>query len=165
VHGTLDCRNTLQQMVCFDGTVDVVSGSAQWSSDDERWQLAVAGMLRQEQGSLYSVNGFADMDLRITGVWADAVWTPLPRWTLAMRLERLVPDSRLEGFGVAQLAREAGLANGGPVSRASFAVLYSVWGDIQLSIETGYERFQGGSVTNVALRAVWVDPWLFAGRW
>lgn len=165
VHGTLDCRNTLQQMVCFDGDVDVATGSAQWTSDDERWTFALAGMLRRDRGSLYSINGFADLDLHITGFWADAIWTPLPRWSVAMRLERLVPDSRLEGFGVARLAREAGLVDGGPVNRASLAVLYGVWGDIQLSVEAGYERFQGGSVSHVALRAVWANPWLLAGGW
>lgn len=165
VHGTLDCTTSLQQRVCFDGSVDVLGGGLQWEPDGGDWTLALAGLARRERGSLYSASGDAALRSRVAGAWADVAWRPASRWTLAARLERLVPDNRLEGVGTALLAREAGLADGGAVERATLAVLHEPLEGLQLALEAGRERFAGGRVSHVALRALWRNPRWLGGSW
>ncbi len=165
VHGTLDCATSLQQRVCFDGTVDLLGGSLQWEPDSGDWRLAVAALARRERGSLYSSSGDAMVKTRVTGGWADVAWRPTQRWTLAARLERLVPDNHLEGVGTQLLARESGLSGGGAVDRATLAVLFEPLQDVQLAIEGGQERFAGGRVSHLALRALWRNPRWLGGAW
>ena len=155
---------TLQQRVCFDGTVDLLGGSLQWEPDSGDWRLAVAALARRERGSLYSSSGDAMVKTRVTGGWADVAWRPTQRWTLAARLERLVPDNHLEGVGTQLLARESGLS-GGAVDRATLAVLFEPLQDVQLAIEGGQERFAGGRVSHLALRALWRNPRWLGGAW
>jgi hypothetical protein len=164
-HGPLDCRESLQQRVCFDGTVEVLAASLQWLPDDLPWSVTLAGLSRRERGTMYSTSGSAAQRTRLDGAWLDLVWRPTGYWTLAMRLERLVPDTRLEGTGTAALASEGGLAGGGPVSRATFAVLREVGESLQLSIEAGHERFEAGQVSFIGVRAVWRSARLLAGTW
>ena len=165
VHGTLDCTTSLQQRVCFDGTVDVLGGSLQWEPDRGDWTFALAALARRERGSLYSTSGDAALSSRVAGAWADVAWRPAARWTLAARLERLVPSNRLEGVGTTLLAREAGLADGAAVERATLAVLHEPLEDLQLALEGGQERFAGGRVSHVALRALWRNPRWLGGSW
>lgn len=165
VHGALDCSASLQQRVCFDGNVDVMGGSVQWEPARGDWTFALAGLARREQGSLVSTSGDAALRSRVSGFWADAVWRPAAGWSLAARLERLAPSNRIEGVGAALLARDAGLANGGPVTRATLAVLHEPVAGLQLSLEGGRERYAGGRVSHIALRAVWRNPRLLGGAW
>jgi hypothetical protein len=165
VHGSLDCRVSLQQRVCFDGTVDVVGGSLQWEPAQGDWSVALAGLWRHDKGSLYATSGDARLSSRVAGVWADLTWRPAAQWTLAGRLERLVPDNRLEGIGTVLLSDAAGLTGGGPVERATAAVLFEPHGQVTLSIESGVERFAGGRVSHVALRAMWRNPRWLGGSW
>lgn len=164
-HGALDCRETLQQRVCFDGTTDVLAASVSWTPEALPWSVTVAGLSRRERGSFYSASGDAAIESRVDGGWLDLVWRPAERWTAATRLERVVPDHRLEGTGTALLAREGGLAGAGPVSRASVAVLHELTAALQLSVEAGHERFEGGRVSFVGLRLLWRDARVFGGAW
>ena len=165
VHGTLDCTASLQQRVCFDGTVDVYSASLQWEPDASDWTVAFAGLVRRERGALYSASGDAALKSRVVGAWADLAWRPAAPWTLALRLERLVPSNRLEGVGTALLAREAGLEHGGTVDRATVAVLHEPLDGLQLALEGGRERYAGGRVSHLALRASWRNPRWLGGTW
>lgn len=165
VHGSLDCRASVQQRVCFDGTTDVVGASVQWEPAQGRWSVALAGLWRRDQGSLYASSGDARLSSRISGAWADLTWQPAHRWVLATRLERLVPANRLEGIGTVLLSDAAGLSGGGPVERATAAVSFQPYEQITLSIEGGRERFAGGRVSHVALRALWRSPRWLGGEW
>lgn len=165
VHGSLDCRASLQQKVCFDGDVDVLGASVQWEPGGGDWTLALAGLGRRERGSLYSTSGDAAWRSTVAGGWAEVAWRPAANWTLALRAERLVPRNRLEGVGTTLLAREAGVAEAGAVERGTAAVLYD-WGrQWQFALEAGQERFAGGRVSHVALRAIWRQPRWLGGSW
>lgn len=164
-HGALDCRETLQQRVCFDGSSDVIAASLAWAPDALPWSVTLAGLSRRERGSFYSASGDAAIRTRVDGGWLDVAWQPAARWTVATRLERVVPDHRLEGVGTALLAREGGLAGAGPVSRASVAVLHQLTDALQLSVEAGHERFEGGRVSFAGLRAVWRAPRVLGAAW
>lgn len=166
VHGALDCRRSLQQRVCFDGRADVLGASLQWEPEPGDWTLALAGLLRRERGTLYATSGSAALDTTLAGVWADAHWRPAARWTGSARVERLVPKNRLTGVGTALLARDAGLADGAPVQRLSTALAYELQPGLELALEAGRERVDGGAdVSHIALRAVWRSPRWLGGRW
>ena len=165
VHGNLDCSQSLQQRVCFDGRVDVIGGSVQWQPEAGAWSFGLAGMAKRERGELYSLSGDADYRSTVSGFWADAVWRPAARWTLSGRAERLVPSNRLEGIGATLLAREAGLENATPVNRLTLAAAYGIAEGLQLGFETGTERSAAGRVSHVALRLVWLAPRLLGGAW
>ena len=165
VHGSLDCRASLQQRVCFDGTVDLLGGSVEWEPDLGDWTIALAGLMRRERGSLYAPRGDARLNSRVSGVWADFSWRPAARWTLASRLERLVPSHRLAGVGTVLLSDAAGLPGAGPVERVTAAVLYQPHAQVTLALECGRERSAAGQVTHVALRAIWRNPNWLGGSW
>ena len=165
VHGSLDCRASLQQRVCFDGTVDLLGGSMQWEPDQGDWAFALAGLVRRESGSLYATSGDAALRSRLTGVWADVAWRAAPRWTLAARLERLAARHRLQGVGTTLLADAAGVAGARPVQRQLLAVLHEPLDQVTLALEGGQERWAGGKVVHVALRATWRNPALWGGSW
>ena len=164
-HGSLDCRVSLQQRVCFDGTVDVAGASLQWEPAQGDWRVALAGLWRHDRGSLYATSGDTRLSSRVAGAWADVTWRPAARWTLAGRFERLVPDNRLEGIGTVLLSDAAGLSNGGSVDRATAALLFEPYRQVTVSIEGGLERFAGGRVSHVALRALWRNPRWLGGSW
>ncbi len=165
LHGSLDCRASLQQRVCFDGTVDVLGGSLQWEPERSDWNLALAGLTRRDRGSLYASSGDASLNSRVSGVWADVGWRPVARWTLASRLERLSPNNRLEGIGTALLGAAAGLSGAAAVERVTAAVLYQPHEQVTLALEGGHERFAGGKVSHLAVRAIWRNPSLLGGSW
>lgn len=164
-HGALDCRDSLQQRVCFDGVTDVLAASVSWTPDTLPVSITFAGLSRRERGAIHSMSGDASIMSRLDGGWLDIVWQPAARWALATRLERLVPDHRLEGTGTALLAREGGLAGAGPVSRASVALLHEITDALQLSIEAGQERFEGGRVSFLGLRAILRTNRMLGGAW
>ena len=162
-HGALDCRESLLQRVCFDGTTDVLSASVTWAPEAFSWSATLAGLTRRERGSFYSTSGDASIESRVDGGWLDLAWRPASSWSVATRLERLVPEHRLEGVGTVLLAREGGLAGAGPVSRATLAVLRELDETLQLSIEAGHERHEGGRVNFVGLRLVWRSARVLGG--
>jgi hypothetical protein len=165
VHGSLDCRASLAQRVCFDGTVDLLGGSVQWEPESADWTVALAGLIRRERGSLYGTSGDAALDSRVSGLWLDLAWRPVDRWTVAARAERLVSSHRVEGIGTALLAASAGIAGGGPVERLTVALQHQLNEPIVLSMEAGQERFAGGRVSHVALRVIWRSPRILGGSW
>lgn len=165
LHGTPDCRSGLQQKVCFDGRSDVLAGSLQWEPEGGRWTFALAGLGRRERGSLYATSGDAALRSRIGGLWADAVWRPAARWSLAARLERLSTSHRLEGAGTVLLAREGGLEGAAPVTRQTAALAFEPTADLSVALEAGHERAAGLAVRHVALRAMWRQPRWLGGSW
>jgi hypothetical protein len=165
VHGGVDCRGSLQQKVCFDGTVDVLGASVQWELEDAPLGFSLAALARRERGALYSLSGDTDYRATVQGMWADAVWQIGAGWVGALRLERLVPSNTLVGVGATLVAREAGLDNGGPVRRWTAAVLYAPIPSMQLALEGGSECLAQGCVSHVALRMVWRDAMLLGGGW
>lgn len=167
LHGSLDCRASLAQRVCFDGRSEILGASLRWDRDDGALSASLAGLLRHERGALYSLSSTADYRATTAGWWADVNWSPWQHWTLAARAERLVPRNRLSGAGSTQLAREAGLLAGQPVDRLSIAVLRQLGWGTQLALETGSEKSpaEGGRINHVALRLIWRAPDLLKGRW
>jgi hypothetical protein len=165
LHGTPDCRPSLQQLVCFDGRVDLLAASLQWEPEGSDLTLALAGLLRRERGALYASGGEAALRSELPGAWADLAWRWHERWQLAGRLERLVPKHHLEGSGTALLARDAGLAGAGPVERATLALLHEPLPGVQVALEAGRERYAGGEVNHVALRLLWRETRLLGGTW
>lgn len=166
VHGSLDCRDSLAQRVCFDGRSELLGASLRWDREDGRLSLALAGLARRESGALYSLSSTADYRATTTGWWADLAWSPWQDWTLALRGERLVASNRLGSAGATQLAREAGLLGGKPVDRVSLALLRTLGWGTQLALETGSEsQAGGGRLSHVALRLIWRAPDLLRGRW
>ncbi|MCD0417012.1 hypothetical protein LOC51_07285 [Rubrivivax sp. JA1024] len=157
-HGTLDCRASLQQRVCFDGTADVLAASLQWQNDAGDWTLAAAGMLRRERGELYATDGSAGLRSRVAGGWVDAAWRAAPAWTLAGRLERLVPRQKLDGVGTVSLARAAGFDAAGSRQRATAAALWTWRPGLTLALETGREWGAGEHLSQLALRLIWSEP-------
>jgi len=164
-HGALDCRDTLQQRVCFDGTVDLLGASLAWTPAASAWSVSAAVMSRHERGLLYSTSGAATSSTRIDGGWIDVAWRAAARWTLAARAERLVPENSLEGIGTSLLAREAGMVPTGPVERATLALLHDLTPSIRLAVEIGEERFEGGQARFASLRAIWRQPGWLSGTW
>lgn len=165
VHGSLDCRASLQQRVCFDGTVDLLAGSLQWEPEDSAWSFSVAGLMRRERGALYAAAAEANYRSTVGGAWADVRWQLRPAWLLAARAERLTAENRLEGFGTSGLASAAGLSGARPVERVTLVLQREFNKTLSLSIEAGHERHGAGQVSHVALRAVWRNPELFARTW
>lgn len=164
-HGSLDCRSSLAQRVCFDGRSDVVGASAQWSSDDERWAASAAWLARRERGILYGSSGSGDYAATLQGWWLDLSWRPQPDWTLALRPQRLVPRVRLEGVGATALARDAGLDDARPVDGLGLALAWQFHAAARLSVELGRER-QGATQVNQASLRLWVIwPEAWSGRW
>ena len=155
LHGRPDCRVSLQQRVCFDGQVDVLGASVHWEAERGDWLLALAGLARRERGALYSVSSDTRYRATVAGAWADMVWQPGGAWTVAGRLERLMPRSQLSGVGATVLAREAGLADAAVVRRLAFALSHRLPGGLQVALEAGQEDAGGVRARHVALRMLW----------
>lgn len=165
-HGSLDCRESLAQRVCFDGRSELLGASLRWDRDDGRLSLALAGLARRESGTLYSLSSTADYRATTAGWWADLAWSPWQDWTLALRGERLAASNRLNGAGATQLAREAGLLDGKALDRLSLALLHSLGWGTQLAVEASSERqATGGRISQLGLRLIWRAPDLLKGRW
>lgn len=165
VHGSLDCRASQQQRVCFDGIVDLLGGSVAWEPERGDWMFSLAGLMRRESGSLYATSGDAAHHARITGLWADMAWRAAPRWTIAARVEHLAARNRLQGVGTTLLADAAGLVGAKPVQRQRIALLHEPADQVTLALEGGQERWAGGKVAHVALRATWRHPTWWGGSW
>ncbi|MFO1251799.1 MAG: hypothetical protein U1E77_11860 [Inhella sp.] len=157
-HGALDCRQTLAQRVCFDGDSRLAGAALAWQQGP--WRFSAAGLLRDEQGRLYSTNGAAALDSQVRGLWLQARWQASTQWQLAAQWERMSPEARLIGTGVALLARESGLAAAVPVQRASLSAAWQAQPTLSVGLEAAAERAQGGrSNTLATLRLVWLPHW------
>lgn len=143
VHGSLDCRRSLQQRVCFDGHSSLAAASLAWQPTGRPWQAAAALMWRHEQGALYSRESEVAWTGRTEGGWLDLRWTPRADWTLGWRAERLVPRHTLSGPGAAAIADSAGLSNAAPTTRLTLALGWTLRPGWQLSVETGRQRTAG----------------------
>lgn len=175
-HGVPDCRQSLQNRVCFDGTTHLAGASLALDGlslgTSGQATLSAGALMRQDEGALYSTSATADYTGRSLGWWGDALWTaPGERWQAALRLERLTPQNTLRGANVASLAAAAGLDGGAPVRRATLALGYSPFGSdasaatqgvMHLWLETGTEQARGQAAHPwVGLRAQWLAPrWL-----
>jgi hypothetical protein len=164
-HGSLDCRASLQQRVCLDGRVELLGSSLQWERADGGLLLSLAGLLRRERGALYSLSSTADYRATTQGLWADAAWKFRPSWTLAGRVERMVPRNNLAGASAGLLAQDAGLAQGAPVSRLSLALSRQLREGLELAFETGTEHTDSQRLNHLALRLLWREPRLLGGSW
>lgn len=170
VHGSLDCRGSLQQRVCFDGRSRLAAASLAWQPAGRPWQAAAAVMWRDEQGVLYSRDADVDWRGRTHGGWLDLRWTPRPGWALGWRGERLVPRHALAGAGVAGIAAEAGLTDAAPTSRQTLALGWTLQPGWKLTLETGRQRtdaagaLRAQTTDHVALRLV-VDALRWEGQY
>ena len=140
VHGSLDCRRSLQQRVCFDGRSSLAAASLAWQPAGRPWQAATALMWREEQGALYSRDAEVAWAGRTTGAWLDLRWTPRPGWVLGWRGERLVPRHTLSGPGAAAVADSAGLTDAAPTTRHTLALGWAVRPGWRLSLEVGRQH-------------------------
>ncbi len=165
VHGSLDCRSSLQLRVCVDGRVDLLGGSLQWEPEASDWTLAVAGLWRRERGAIYSGSGDAAWHSRVGGAWVDVGWQATPRWRLNARAERLVANNRLEGVGTVLLAQAAGLSGAAPVSRWTAAAQFAPREQWVFSLEAGQERHAAGRGAHAALRLIWRQPRWLGAQW
>lgn len=160
-HGSLDCRYSLRQTVCFDGQVNLLQASLQWESENQDWRLRWAGVFKRESGDLSSQSAAARYAARLSAGWID-LQGPLPlrqseEWSWVLRLERAEGQQSVSGVGVATLAREAGFDRYQPVQRALAAVVWGRDRALQWSVEAGSERSAWGLNRLVAVRLV--------GRW
>jgi hypothetical protein len=164
-HNVPNCNFGIGGLVCFDGRVNVVGGSFNWTP--HQWPVIVSGALlwRDEQGSLYSVSGDARYQGRTLGGWLDLAWDFQPGLQLAARYEGLQATQDLSGPGALQVALEAGLLPNWPANRATVALAWSPQREWRLSAELGNERNSGENNPFVMLRVIWTLPELLAGRW
>lgn len=164
-HNVPDCSQSLAGLVCFDGDVQVYGASISWAPHDGPLTVTVAGLLRNEQGSLYSQSGDARYRAQTWGGWLDVAWALRGGWELAGRIEGVRAIQDLSGPGASLVAAEARLIPNLPASRAALALAYFPTPAWRLNVEAGADR--NGSVTTgyVAARVVWWAPWLLSGTW
>jgi hypothetical protein len=171
VHGSLDCRDSLLQRVCFDGRSTVAGASLQWAPEQGPWAVQAATLLRHEQGSLYSTSGTADVRTKLQGGWVDAAWRARDDLGLTVRAERLIANNQLVGVGTLLLAESAGLMQAAPLSRLTAAVAWTPplrWTGMDrltLSLEAGQERQGQARLNHAALRLVVRAPRLLGAAW
>ncbi len=160
-HGVPDCRQSLQNRVCFEGRTQIWGASlAQDGLLGGRFSWRLAGVLRRDRGTLYSSSATAEQRGQVAGWWADAAWQPDAHWALAARAERLVPRQTLTGYNLASLAQDAGLSTAPPVQRFTLA-LGRRWPPqgLNLWLELGTEKAGAAAAQPwVGLRLQWLAP-------
>jgi hypothetical protein len=164
-HTVPNCNVSATALVCFDGRVNLLGASFDWTPHAWPMRFSGAVLWRDEQGSLYSSSGDARYQGRTLGGWIDAAWDFAPDWQLAARYEGLQATQDLSGPGALLVALEAGLLPNWPASRATVALAWSPEPRWRLSAEFGNERNAGNDTPFVMLRAIWTMPELLAGRW
>lgn len=164
-HDVPDCSQSLAGLVCFDGNVQVYGASATWAPHDGPVAITAAGLLRNEQGSLYSQSGDARYRGQTLGGWVDVVWTVQERWELAGRVEALRATQNLAGPGASLVAAQARLTPNEPAWRLAAALAYKPTAAWRLNVEVGADRNGGATVPYIAARVVWWAPWLASGTW
>jgi hypothetical protein len=113
-----------------------------------------AAWLRQDDGTLRSVNGQAQHQASYTGGWLQALWQVRPHWELGLRSERIQTRLSLDGAGASLLAQEAALLGSAPLSRNTAMLAWQLSPQAALSVEAGREQQGGTQVNFTALRLV-----------
>lgn len=159
-HDVPSCADSIAGLVCFDGSTDLAGASLRWHAQTIPFELALAGILRHEAGSLYSTNGDTDYRGWTNGGWVDATWSFSPELGLSMRAERLVARHELSGQGATLVARDAGLLpDPGPASRLALALVWTPRTDTRLTLEAGSERINHVSNDYIGVRFLWAGSW------
>jgi hypothetical protein len=153
-HNAPDCSTLKTGMLCFAGQTNVAGSSLQWQSHE--WPVTVQGAawLRQDDGTLRSVNGHAQHQANYTGGWLQTLWQVRPNWELGLRSERIQTRLRLNGAGANLLAQEAALPGSASLSRTTGMLAWQLTPSALLSVETGREQQGGTQVNFTALRLV-----------
>ena len=153
-HNAPDCSTLKTGVLCFAGHTSVVGSSLQWQSHE--WPVTVQGAawLRQDDGTLRSVNGQAQHQASYTGGWLQALWQVRPHWELGLRSERIQTRLSLDGAGASLLAQEAALLGSAPLSRNTAMLAWHLSPQAALSVEAGREQQGGTQVNFTALRLV-----------
>lgn len=153
-HNAPDCSTLKAGVLCFGGSSQVAGASLQWQSHD--WPVTLQGSywLRQDDGTLRSVNGQAEHSATYGGGWLQALWQPRADWELGMRTERISADLSLKGAGATLLAQEAGLSGSAPLRRDTVLLSWQPHRSVTVSAEAGQETQGGQRVNFTVLRAV-----------
>jgi hypothetical protein len=153
-HNAPECSTLKTSVLCFAGRTNVVGSSMQWQSHE--WPVTVqsAAWLRQDDGTLRSVNGQAQHQASYTGGWLQAVWQVRPHWELGLRSERIQTRLSLDGSGASLLVQEAALLGSAPLSRNTAMLAWQWSPQAELSVESGREQQGGTQVNFTALRLV-----------
>jgi hypothetical protein len=165
VHTAPRCNSSLRDITCFDGDVDLFGASIEWDTPLEGLDLAAAGVLRREDGGLYSQNGDTRYRGRSSGGWLDVLWRPSDRWVVGLRQEWLRGEHRLSGPGAALVAADAGLLPNAASRRLTAMAGWQLAANWRASIEAGRERIAGGSATVIGLRLLWTPDSLVQWNW
>lgn len=153
-HNAPDCGTLQAGVLCFSGRSQVAGSSLQWQSHEWPVTLQGAYWLRQDDGTLRSVNGQADHTASYQGSWLQALWRPRPAWELGIRSERITADLSLDGAGATLLAQEAGLTGSAPVRRDTLLLSWQAHRLVTVSTEVGRETRGGQGVNFAIVRAV-----------
>ena len=164
-HTAPQCNTSLRDITCFDGTVDLLGGSAVWATPLPGVQLTAAGLLRRESGDLYSQNGNTRYRGRTVGGWVEALWQPNATWDLGLRLERLQGRHALEGPGATLVATDSNLLPNQASQRAAAMLGWRPAADWLLTLEGGRERIAQVNGKFLAVRLLWTPSPLFAKNW
>lgn len=155
LHTAPRCDQSLRDITCFSGRVDLVGASLQWSSP---WPgLAVQGALlhRRERGDLSSANGSTRYRGQSTGGWIDLLWAISPRWETGLRQEWLGGRASLAGIGATRVAGDANLLPDDRSRRTTVMAAFHPHRDWRISAEVGRESVAGIGSTVVGLRLIW----------
>ncbi len=159
-HDVPACADSIAGLVCFAGSTDIAGASLRWHATTIPFELALAGILRHEVGSLYSTNGDTDYRGWTNGGWVDATWSVSPELGVSMRAERLVARHEVSGQGATLVARDAGLLpDPGAASRLALALVWTPRTDTRLTLEAGTERANHVSNDYIGVRFIWAGSW------
>lgn len=165
IHDAPQCEQSLREISCFDGTVDLLAASANWDTPWPGLALSAAAVWRRERGSLYSQNGDTQYRSQSTGGWLELLWQPSAQWDLGMRQEWLRTNNRLAGPGAALVARDASLLPNHPARRFTAMLGWRPGPAWLLALEAGHERIAGKGQAVAGVRLVWTPQALVDKRW
>lgn len=153
-HNAPDCSSLVAGVVCFAGRTRVMGSSVQW--DDHDWNVTVQGAywLRNDQGTLRSVNGVAAHSAHYRGGWVQTAWQPHADWELGWRSERISARLALDGAGASWLAQEARLSVTAPVRRDTILLRWRALPYASISAQFGREVHNSHTVNFSVLRLV-----------
>lgn len=161
IHTAPRCDESLRDIVCFDGRVDLFGASLAWETPWPGVRVQAAALLRRERGELFSANGSADYRGRSSGGWIDLLWAPSSRWELGLRQEWLRGRNDIKGIGATRVASDANLLPDDPARRSAVMVAFVPHRHWRISAEIGRESVGGIDSTVVGLRLVWSPaPWI-----
>ncbi len=153
-HSAPACNAQLLNVVCYDGSSQVMGASARWSGTSLPLEVGAAYWVREEAGSIYSANGLASYAGRNHGTWADVIWTISPVLEAGLRLEQLSASHDLRGPGATLVASEAGFGSYDSVQRSSLMLGYRPMSWLNVRLEAGQETQGSARADFVLLRAV-----------